>query len=99
MNIEKAEKLVAKIIHRNEYRAKKKAKNDFEKDFFELMNNWDFVKTMENVKKHRYINLAITEKRINYLVAQPNFHSSKFFTENYSQQKWENLKYLWISQY
>ena len=37
---------------------------------------------MENVKKHRDIKLVTTEKRRNYLVSQPNYHSTKFFSEN-----------------
>ena len=56
-------------------------KNDFENDIFKLMNNAVFRKTMENVIKHRDIKLVITERRINYLVSEPNYHSTKFFAE------------------
>ena len=61
---------------------RQKAKNNFEKDFFKLMNNAVFGKTMENVRKHRNIKLATTERRKNYLVSEPNYHTTKFFTEN-----------------
>ena len=61
---------------------RKKAKNNFEKDFFKLMNNAVFGKTMENVRKHRNIKLVTTERRRNYLVSEPNYHTTKFFTEN-----------------
>ena len=61
---------------------RQKAKNNFEKDFFKLMNNAVFGKTMENVRKHRDIKLVTTERRRNYLVSEPNYHTTKFFTEN-----------------
>ena len=51
------------------------------KKFFKLMNNAVFGKTMDDVKKHRDIKLVTTEIRRNYLVSQPNFHITKFFTE------------------
>ena len=61
---------------------RKKAKNDCEKDFFKLMNNAVFGKTMENLRKHRDIKLVTTDKRRNRLVSEPNFHTGKWFSEN-----------------
>ena len=57
---------------------RKEAKNDFEKDFFKLMNNSVFGKC----EKTRDIKLVTTEKRRNYLLSKPNYHTKKFFTEN-----------------
>ena len=61
---------------------RKQAKNDFEKDFFKLMNNAVFGKTMEKVRKHRDIKLVTTDMRRNLLVSEPNYHTAKWFSEN-----------------
>ena len=60
---------------------RKQAKTDFEKDFFKLMNNSVFGKTMENVRNHRDIKLIVTNGRRKKLVSEPNFHTSKQFSE------------------
>ena len=59
---------------------KQKAKNDFGKEFFKLMNNVVLGKTMKNVRKYRGMKLVTTERRRNYLVLEPNNHTTKFFT-------------------
>ena len=61
---------------------RKEAKNDFEKDFFKLMNNSVFGKTMKNVRKHRDVKLATTDEKRNKLVSDPNYHTAKRFSEN-----------------
>ena len=58
------------------------AKNDFEKDFFKLMNNSDLGKTKENVRNYRDIKLVTTNQRRNKLVSEPNYHTTKHFSEN-----------------
>ena len=64
---------------------RKIAKNDFENILFKLMNNEVFGKTMENIRKHRDIKLLTTESRRNYLVLEPNYHTTKFLRNIYLQ--------------
>ena len=68
-------------IHRNTELGKN-GKNNFENDFFELMNNAVFGKTMENIRNHRYIKLITREARRNYLVSETIFHTTKKFSDN-----------------
>ena len=58
------------------------AKIDLQKDFFKLMNNAVFGKTMETVRKHRDIKFVTADKRRNYLLSEPNYHTTKLFSEN-----------------
>ena len=55
---------------------RKQAKNDFKKDFFKKMNNAVFG------KRSTEITLVTTDKRRNLLVAEPNYHTTKYFSKN-----------------
>ena len=59
-----------------------KATNDFEKDFFKLMNNTIFGKTMENIGKHRNIKLVTSRESYLKTIMKPNFKSGVLFGEN-----------------
>ena len=67
-----------------DYNTKKRmaAKNSFEKDFFKLMNNSVFGKTMENLWKRVDVRLATDQKKLSKLVSKPTYCNSKIFNEN-----------------
>ena len=58
------------------------ATNDFEKDFFKLMNNSVFGKMIENIRKHSNSKLIMTEEKYLLTVMKPNFKSGVLFGEN-----------------
>ena len=69
------------------------AKNDFEKDFFKLMNNAVFGKTMENVRKHKDIKLVTTDRKRNYLLSEPSYRThKKRFSENLLAMEIKKMK-------
>ena len=59
-----------------------RAQNDFEKDFFKLMNNSIFGKTMENIENRVDIKLVTDEKQASKLAAQINYNRCTIFDEN-----------------
>ena len=69
-----------------------KAKNDFEKDFFKLMNNSVFGNTMENIRKHKDIKLVTNEEAYLRRVMKPNFKSGILFGKNLMDVKWVRSK-------
>ena len=58
------------------------AKNSFEKDFFKLMNNSVFGKTMENLRKRQDIKLVTDKEKLSKWASRPSFIRSKIFNED-----------------
>ncbi|XP_041361144.1 uncharacterized protein LOC121377277 [Gigantopelta aegis] len=61
---------------------RKRAQNYFEKDFFKLMNNSVFGKTMENLRKHVDVKLVNSQKRAGKFIAKPTFHAFRIFNND-----------------
>ena len=59
-----------------------KAQNDFEKDFFKLMNNSVFGKTMENIRNRVDIRLVTRESQAKRLTCKPNYQHHTIFSKN-----------------
>ena len=59
-----------------------KAKNNFEKDFYKLMNNAVFGKTMENIRNRVNVKLVNSVEKARKLISKPNFRNRKIFSEN-----------------
>ena len=67
-------------MENNDYR--RDAKNEFEENFFKLMSNAVFGKTMENVRNHRNIKLVTTYEKFNKYASEPHLVNVKCFSEN-----------------
>ena len=61
---------------------RKSATSFFEKDFFKLMNNVVFGKTIENIRKRQNVILVDDRKLANKLSSKPNFERLTIFDEN-----------------
>jgi len=70
-----------KLIDKNT-ELRTKASNGFEKDFFKLMNNSVFGKTMENIRNRVDICLHTSSNKASKLIVKPNFRHCTIYDEN-----------------
>src|SRR5437870_7008750 len=80
---------------------RKLAKNDFEKNFFKLMNNSVFGKTMENLRKRMNFKLICDENKLGKYISKPTFLNGVIFNENlvsvnYVQEKLKLNKPIYV---
>ena len=73
---------MVKAIHRHNTELRTNAENEFEKDFFKVMNNSVFGKTLGNEGNHWDIKLVTSDKRRKRLVSKSSYHSHKKFSEH-----------------
>ena len=70
----------------------KNAKNDFEKDFYKLMNNAVFGRSIMNVRRHRDIKLETNDEKRCKLASKPNYYTAKQFSENFLAMEMKKIK-------
>ena len=78
---------------------RKLASNSFEKDFFKLMNNSVFGKTIENIRKRQTVLLIDNKIEANKLTSKPNFQSCTIFDENLIACYMKKNKFILTNQY
>ena len=71
---------------------RKAAKNEIEKDFFKLMNNSVFGKTMENERNHRDIKIVTTNKQRKKFASEPNYHTTKYISKDFLIMEMKNVE-------
>ena len=62
---------------------RKNAANGFEKNYFKLINNSVFGKTMENLRKRMSVKLVANAKDYFKCMSKPSFVSQKIFSKNF----------------
>ena len=73
------------------------AKTDFDKDFYKLMNNAIFGKTMENVRNRQNVRLATSWKQASKLIKRPSFERVEVFSENFCASHLKKRVFKWIN--
>ena len=71
---------------------RKESKNDFEKDFYKLINNAVFGRSIMNVRRHRDIKLVTGNKKRCKLASMPNYYTTKQFSENFLAMEMKKTK-------